>query len=273
MGRLLDIKGSYNKSSNQPQIKVKPCVMYRRGSDVIQQSTADTAEIIKRSQNVSSILEEYASDMMDYLGFSKKHIVLAPNKTSATMADKAIRKNYPDVSCVLDPARYRQLFSSPEEFLKVRELFSPESMGNEFHRKWTNKENGSVKILIAEDYYAHPAKYGYRGMNYNILVTLPDGEDLICEGQWMHEKMQKTDKVSHGLFEELRDMEKYALKQGRLLSTKENYKALNLLDSNRTLYDEKSNQLGLNSLLSSQWKGHKKLVNENYEPVVFSLAQ
>ena len=163
----------------------------------------------KRAEMIRTTGEAVSRDIAREMGLDPAvAVVRGPPKELHRLFEKADGRCNGVIEDVNDVERSRTLFSDPKQFLVARKLFAQhDSNPSDFVQKWANR---GVTVKEFEDNYWERKPHGFIGANLVLEIT-KRGVTEFYEDQFMHERMQLTDEMTHEMYEETRKIIEGAL--------------------------------------------------------------
>ena len=230
----------------------------------VRQKTKDLDVLLGQAQMAFSLAGKFGNELSDLLGLDPvTSYIEGELKDPDRIRQKADNKYGGDLSRVCDIARSRILFDSPDQIHKFRKIVKGGQNSHPFLKTW----QGRVEIINKSlgDYYERPKFGGYVGINMNLKVNLGGNRYHICEMQLMHKEMQPTDKESHKLYEQMREITDFAEAEQRNLTYEEGAMVSSLQRTNIELYYYDINRLGLWPLLPETGHVHAELREQDLQ--------
>ncbi len=209
-----------------------------------EQLTADPVTLQRKGQEAQSKVRKYADALAKELGLNHHTSVIAgPIKDLQAIYGKAARHGH--INKVCDVCRFRILFNNPKQIIRLREILMPGHNSAALNKTWKDRGVESIQV---EDNFLRPKEHGYIGLHMSLKVKLRNGDHHTCEIQFMHERMQGTDKETHGKYEEIRRIKENPEGSNGTLSENQQRAIQLYIESNMTTYEADSLSLGLDKL-------------------------
>lgn len=222
-------------------IKSKPIKTARKEPPVAKKILAETLQ--RHADQGIQRMERIASNLTEELGLSPNlALQRGPKKNIQRIFDKAADRYNNRIQDIPDICRVRILFNHPSQILLARKLLQD---GSEFRKAW---DGGNIEIVEVDDTFLKPKEHGFRGFQIILRINLGKGRFIKGEIQLLHEKMQNTDKLSHLIYQAIREIKDGAKAEGRELTETENETVDGYQKSNKELYNADAKNYGLEIL-------------------------